>query len=625
MKIIFTHSKNHFQINALVIIMIAILAIHHNAIAQDFTTITWTTAASQKYNVSEAQGKSVNGKLYSFGGFDSQKPTFTPTKRAYVYNPVTNVWSAIADLPFTPKSDSSGGITHAGVATDGTDIYLAGGYTSNTAGTGQIFGTKQVWKYNVSTNTYTKMPDLPAAIASGQLEYLNDILHYMGGTNSARTLDLGTHYALDLNNLAAGWKTLAPLPNPRNHAGSAVFGGKIYFIGGQHGQDSKLVTQKDVHAYDPFTNAWTKMADLPVPAGANGRGHISSGVTVMGNRILVLGGEIVHQSSTNMVSAYTPATNTWQNLTPLPVNRFSGVAGNMNGLIFYSGGSKTKTTYKGTPQTQGQTTTTTLSPVADAFVRNGSYAAINYGSDTSLFIKTSTVSGFTKNTYLKFSLGSLTNVTSAKLRLYGKNVDNTNSYKTTVYGVDIDTWTETGITFNNAPSASTSALDTFTVNSVAKYYEVDVTTYVKAQLSGDKTVSLFLKDPFTKNTNFVFNSKENNTNNPQLVITSSVTLSGNTVNNFIPDEAHEEDEKPLVFPNPSKGIFNLQFPDHFEGLTSIDIYDQGGRIYNICKIRVPHGGLDVLIDASKFNLKPGVYYLRIKGSERTEQFPIIIQ
>ncbi len=623
MKIIFTHSKNLFKIKAFVIVAAVIFIIANTAAAQDFTTITWTTAASQKYNVSEAQGKVVNGKLYSFGGFDSRKSTFTPTKRAYVYSPVTNVWTAIADLPFTPKSDTSGGITHAGISTDGTDIYLASGYTSNTAGTGQIFGTKQVWKYNVASNTYTRMPDLPVAIASGQLEYLNGVLHYMGGTNSARTLDLSTHYALDLNNLPAGWITLAPLPNPRNHAGSAVFNGKIYFIGGQHGQDSKLVTQKDVDAYDPATDTWTKMADLPVPAGANGRGHISSGVTVMGNRILVLGGEIVHQSSVNMVSAYTPETNTWENLTPIPANRFSGVAGNINGLIYYSGGSKTKITYKGTPQTQSQTTTATLPAAEDAYIRNGPYAAINYGTDTSLFVKTSVSAGFTKSAYLKFFLPDVTNMVSAKLRLYGRNVDNTNAIKVFVYGVDTDTWTETGITLNNAPPSSTSVLDSVSVNNVAKYYELDITNYVSTQLTGDKVVSLFLKDPYTKNANLVFNSKEHASNNPQLIIASTVTPSAISVNNFIPDITKEE--KPIVFPNPSKGRFNLQFPDHFEGLTSLDIYDISGRKYTIDKIRVPHGGLDIEVDVSKFRLKPGVYYLRIKGSERVEQFPIVIQ
>lgn len=328
----------------------AVLAQPQNS-SSDFSVINWSTAAQQQYPVSEAQGRVVNGKLYCFGGFDSQKSTFTPTKRAYVFNPVTNTWSAIADLPQTPNGTTFGGITHAGIATDGTDLYIAGGYTSDSAGTGQIFCTRQVWKYIVSQNAYTRLPDLPIRIAAGQLEYLNGVLHYIAGTDSTRTKDLGNHYVLNLNNLEADWDTMAPLPNPRQHASSCVFGGKIYFIGGQHGQDEALVTQKDVHVFDTANNSWTKLADLPVPAGANGRGHISSAGVVMGNRILIFGGEIVHQTSVNLVSAYTPATNTWANLTPLPQSRFSGVAGIMNGTIYYTGGSKTNTTFKGVPDT----------------------------------------------------------------------------------------------------------------------------------------------------------------------------------------------------------------------------------------------------------------------------------
>ena len=314
----------------------------------DFNGINWGTTASQPYKISEAQGEVVNNKLYSFGGFDSQKTVFTPTKRAYKYDPVTNKWTSIADLPHTPNGSGFGGVTHAGITNDGTDIYFSGGYTSNSSGTGQTFGVQQVWKYNVAANTYSKLPDLPIRIAAGQLEYLNGKLHHIAGTNAARTQDLGNHYVLDLDNLAAGWKTLAPLPNPRQHAGSAVFEGKIYYFGGQRGHDSQLVTSKDVHRYDPATDTWTKMADLPAP-GNNGLGHISSSIVIAGERIIVLGGEAVQHVSTNMVSAYSPASNSWTSLTPLPQARFSGVAAILNGLIYYTGGSKTNSTFKGTP------------------------------------------------------------------------------------------------------------------------------------------------------------------------------------------------------------------------------------------------------------------------------------
>ncbi len=312
-----------------------------------FTGITWSTVAAQPVSVSEAQAEVVNGKLYSFGGFDSQKACCTPTDRAFVYDPATNVWTAFANMP-AMNGTVYGGVTHAGFANDGTNIYFAGGYTSNSTGTGQIFGTREAWKYIVAEQRYERLPDLPVTISAGQLEFLNGKLHHIGGTNASRTADLGNHYVLDLNNLGAGWVTAATLPTPRHHSGSTVYNNLIYYIGGQTAHDANLITSKEVHRYDPLTNAWTKMADLPVPTGTNGRGHISSAAIVYEDRIIVLGGETSNGTSTNMVSAYSPATNTWENLTPLPAARRSGTAGLLGLNLFYSGGG-TSTTYKGIP------------------------------------------------------------------------------------------------------------------------------------------------------------------------------------------------------------------------------------------------------------------------------------
>ncbi|MDQ3535090.1 MAG: Ig-like domain-containing protein, partial [Bacteroidota bacterium] len=316
-----------------------------------FETITWGDVANQPHGTHESLGRAVGEKVYIFGGFDvlKQPNNWTPTKRSYVYDPVNNSYTQIADLPYTPNGDNYGGVSHAGIATDGTDIYFAAGYTSNNSGTGQIFGTKQAWKYNVSANSYTSLPDLPIATSTGQMEYLNGRLHYISGTNVARNEDLGIHYVLDLDKINEGWKTRASLPNPRQHAGSAVFKGKIYFIGGQTGHDQQLVTQKDVHVYDPETDEWTKVADLPVPNNASGRGHITSAVVVYGDRIIVLGGETAHGTKTNLVSAYSPAENTWSALTPLPQTSMAGVASVLNNQIYFTGGDFRKTNRRGTP------------------------------------------------------------------------------------------------------------------------------------------------------------------------------------------------------------------------------------------------------------------------------------
>lgn len=601
--------------------------LHLQSFGQEFTSITWGTVASQPYPVYEAQGKVVKGKLYTFGGFDyakMQQGNWTPTSRAYVYNPLSNTWAGIASMP-AMNGTNYGGVTHAGFTTDGTDIYFAGGYTSNSTGSGQIFGTKEVWKYIVSENRYLRLPNLPRSLGSGQLEYLNGKLHHIAGFpgNPNTTDELGDHYVLDLNNLAGGWKALAPLPNPKNHPGSTVYAGKIYFIGGQHGNDHTSVPLKDVHTYDPATNSWTKVADMPVPDGTTGRAHISSSVIVVGSRILVIGGETSHNIRTNMVSAYSPATNTWQNLTPFPKSVSGGVAGNLDGNIYYTGGPPhTKATYKGIPASQS----TTLAPIADAFVRNGTYAAKNYGNDTSLIVKSSTASGYTRLSYLKFSLSNVSSVSSAKLRLYGRNADNTTTISVSAYGADNDSWTETGITFNNAPAAATAALSSAGVNNIANYYELDVTSYVKTQFAGDKIVTFLIKDPLTKNSNLVFNSKEKAANKPQLVVVSSATTTAATVSRPATDinNLRESFKKPVIYPNPMRRQFNIKFPADYAGDFNFSIADQGGRIYNLGKLRIQRGS-NMNIDVSRFSLRPGVYFLRITSPAKNEEMKIVVQ
>lgn len=306
-------------------------------IAEDpyFTQITWSTVASQPYSNSEAQSAVVGGKLYSFGGFDSTKPCCTPTRRVFVYDPTTNTWTRLADMPK--------GITHGGFTSDNEHIYYAGGYIEGTGGN-QIFGTTQVWKYTIVTDSYTPLPSLPSDHAAGILALVGRDLHYLGGTNKARTEDVGNHIVLSLDG-GTSWTRAAPLPNPRHHMGGVVLDGKIYVIGGQHKHDQALVPQNAVHRYDPTTDTWEELPSLPVA-----RNHMTNSTFVMDGRIIVTGGQVHHHESLANVTAYDPKTNQWTELTPLPRAIDSAVAGTINGRIFFSTGG-TKTTYMGIPRT----------------------------------------------------------------------------------------------------------------------------------------------------------------------------------------------------------------------------------------------------------------------------------
>jgi N-acetylneuraminic acid mutarotase len=298
--------------------------------------ITWSTREDRPLGTSEGHGAVVNGKLYTFGGFDWSKNCCTPWRFAFVYDPANNTWSPLADMPE--------GVTHAGVATDGTDIFWAGGFVEDDSRTYQVFGTVHAWRYRVVTNTYEALPDLPDRRGAGTMTYLDGKLHFIGGLSFGQASDTNQHWVLDLAAGATAWTSAAPLPTPRNHLGSAVFGGKIYVIGGQHGHDEGLVTVPDVEIYDPGTNTWTRGTNM-----AKARSHITGGTFPFRDRIVVIAGEIANGRSVTDVSAYDPVSDAWSELTPLPAQRFSGISGPIGEGFVYTTGDYQQTTFLAVP------------------------------------------------------------------------------------------------------------------------------------------------------------------------------------------------------------------------------------------------------------------------------------
>ncbi|MDX1991980.1 MAG: kelch repeat-containing protein [bacterium] len=342
-----THKKHFFAYTSVTfstalvsIVLLLALARFPTSVARAYLntslTIEWSTVAQQEVGTLEAQGTAHNGRFYFFGGYDRAKqPRWVPSRRAYVYDPAANTWTRIADMPK--------GATHAGTTSDGRHIYYAGGYVENATQTGQIFATTEVWRYDPVANTYSAMPPLPEARGSGALQYVNGELHFISGTNLNRQ-DRGEHWMLNIGTGATSWVVEPSLPNPRNHAGSAVLNGLIYYVGGNHGQDPNVTAQRDVHAYNPTNNTWTEVADLPAP-----RNHIAKTTVTVGNRIIVIAGDEHFNWVRRTVYAYDPGTNTWSRMTDLPTSQHSGVAAVIDNVMYYTTGAPnwSRLTYRG--------------------------------------------------------------------------------------------------------------------------------------------------------------------------------------------------------------------------------------------------------------------------------------
>lgn len=161
-----------------------------------------------------------------------------------------------------------------------------------------------------------------------------------------------------------------------------------------------------------------------------------------------------------------------------------------------------------------------LSPEADAFVRDGTYATTNYGTSPTLDVKADATS-YRREAYLRFDLGSyLTPVTSARLKLVVV-ATGTSAAAGALSFVATDTWTETGLIWNNKPASST-VLSTWTPPVTGEILEIDVTAQVNTEIAGDKKLSLKVTNTTSGSpTNVSYGSRENTdpTARPVLEIT----------------------------------------------------------------------------------------------------------
>ncbi|MBV8256035.1 MAG: right-handed parallel beta-helix repeat-containing protein [Chitinophaga sp.] len=158
--------------------------------------------------------------------------------------------------------------------------------------------------------------------------------------------------------------------------------------------------------------------------------------------------------------------------------------------------------------------------IADAYVRDGTYATTNYGTATSLVVKSDATS-YNRKAYMKFDLSTLgvSHVSSALLSVYANSVNTSPTRTISVYATTTSSWSESGITWNNAPM-DTTLIGTFTVTSTGTY-TLDITQNANNILSSsNKIVSLLLMNagPADSKGDVSFNSREASTNMPSIVV-----------------------------------------------------------------------------------------------------------
>jgi len=146
----------------------------------------------------------------------------------------------------------------------------------------------------------------------------------------------------------------------------------------------------------------------------------------------------------------------------------------------------------------------TFTPALDAYVNSGSPTA-NTGTSTQLRVDGSPL----VRSYLRFTVQGLNGrVTRATLRVFANSGANSGCVANIVAN---NTWTETGINYNNAPPLG-SALGSSGSIGAGVWISMDVTAYI----TGNGTYSLAVTTPGSTAVSLA--SREAGTNAPQLII-----------------------------------------------------------------------------------------------------------
>lgn len=129
-----------------------------------------------------------------------------------------------------------------------------------------------------------------------------------------------------------------------------------------------------------------------------------------------------------------------------------------------------------------------------------------------------------RRSYLKFNLSSLgsTTVSSATLQLKVSSIQSGGNSNMLVFPVEDDSWSESTITWNNAPAWNPLWIKQIwnSTASAGDTISIDVKDFVQAEMNGDKKVSFALADTFMRDKLMQFHSSEaaSSADRPKLVV-----------------------------------------------------------------------------------------------------------
>jgi N-acetylneuraminic acid mutarotase len=281
----------------------------------DIASNKWKTVAPLPIKINHPNVAAVGNKLYVLGGLVDGPVTsdgsinWQASGDTFQYDVTADRWSQLPTMP--PGTERGSAVTVA----YGDSIYLAGGMTI-LAQTGQD-AVDSVISFNTTSNTWQRLPAGAAELPESRQHTAGGIVGstflVAAGRRYGQTGTRNTVFALDFNNLTAGWTTSKThLPTSRGGVSGGVVGSRIYVFGGEGNPATYNGIFNQTESFDLTTQRAASLGVMPVPrhgtqAGvAKGKIYIPGGGLDQDGKQVVINGTITYGRSTDYFDVYIP-------------------------------------------------------------------------------------------------------------------------------------------------------------------------------------------------------------------------------------------------------------------------------------------------------------------------------
>jgi len=259
---------------------------------------SWSQIAGYPTGIMDNSADFIDGKEYSVGGVDT---SFTIQNKGNVYNSDDNTWAPIANMANAREKP--------GVAAVNGKLYVTGGWDSS----GTPIAVTEA--YDPASNSWSTVAPNPSPTAAPGVAVDGNKIYFVGGCADGSCTASNKVEVYDTT--ADSWSSAANYPTGDSWEGCGGVNGKIYCAGGTSGSS----TFKSGNVYDPGSDSWSPIADMPIDlwgmvSGApNGMLIVSSGVTNGFNTI------------TNQGFAYDPSSDSWTGIPNAQFPRYRAGGG----------------------------------------------------------------------------------------------------------------------------------------------------------------------------------------------------------------------------------------------------------------------------------------------------------